>query len=256
MVAPLPPADQKRRTSPAAAAGWVLAATLCCAFPAYGDGEHVVREGQSLTRIARRYGVSIGQLAAANRLEPNAALRVGQRLVLPGSAAAADSDAAERRWGKPRRPGVASLYRPWSKERRQVRLVDVRGRIRPDAVRALRHLLRPKDSARRRSPAPRLLQLLARVSDRFGGRPIHLISGVRLPGGSTNPTSRHVTGHAIDFRIPGVPLEELRDFCARFERVGVGFYPQSGFVHLDVRERSARWTDTSGPGEPSVPEDH
>jgi hypothetical protein len=89
------------------------------------------------------------------------------------------------------------------------------------------------------------------VSDHFGGRPVHVISGYRKAGGNTKKTSRHVAGQAIDFRIEGVPLDELRAFCASLDHVGVGYYPTSRFVHLDVRQRSARWTDYSGPGEPA-----
>jgi hypothetical protein len=66
----------------------------------------------------------------------------------------------------------------------------------------------------------------------------------------------------MDFRIPGVPLTELRDYCQHFEHAGVGYYPRSQFVHLDVRVQSARWTDWSLPGqaailrEPTGPEDN
>ena len=44
---------------------------------------------------------------------------------------------------------------------------------------------------------------------------------------------------------------ELRDFLrSAFQRIGVGYYPNSDFVHLDVRARvSAFWIDYSGPGE-------
>lgn len=267
--------------------------------PARAERDHVVRAGQSLARVAQRYGVSVEQLAAANQLEPKAALRagqlltvpspgevyvragdtiariarkhdvssaelakenrlradsplrVGQRLVLPGHASAEARHASEERWGRPRRPGVATLVRVWSKERKQLRLVDSRGRVPRTTITALRQLLRPRDSRRRRDPDRRLVQLLARVSDHFGGRTIHVVSGYRLPGGSTQETSRHVQGSAIDFRIPGVPVDAIRDLCASFERVGVGYYPTGGFVHLDVRERNARWTDWSGPGEPA-----
>jgi uncharacterized protein YcbK (DUF882 family)/LysM repeat protein len=258
------------------------------------DREHVVRSGQSLARIARKYDLSVGQLAAANGLAPAAALRegqvltvpakgivvvapgdtlagiarargvpatalartnglrdgsalrVGQRLVMPGDDASTD-DSETPKWGAPRRPGVATFVRPWSRERKDVRLRTSAGRVPPAATRELRHLLRPRDSPRRKDPPPRLVRLLADVSDHFGGRAIHVVSGYRVAGGTTKPTSRHVRGHAIDFRIPGIPLRTLRDYCARFDRVGVGFYPTSGFVHLDVRERDARWTDTSGP---------
>jgi hypothetical protein len=49
-------------------------------------------------------------------------------------------------------------------------------------------------------------------------------------------TSQHTEGHAMDFFIPGVPLEKLRTVGLRLQRGGVGFYPTSGspFVHLDT----------------------
>ena len=47
--------------------------------------------------------------------------------------------------------------------------------------------------------------------------------------------SQHMLGKAIDFYIPGVPLEKLREAGLRLQRGGVGFYPLgSTFVHLDV----------------------
>ena len=48
--------------------------------------------------------------------------------------------------------------------------------------------------------------------------------------------SQHMLGKAIDFYIPGVPLEQLREAGLRAQRGGVGFYPTSGspFVHLDT----------------------
>jgi hypothetical protein len=43
-------------------------------------------------------------------------------------------------------------------------------------------------------------------------------------------------GHAMDFYIPGVPLDHLREIGLRLQRGGVGFYPTSGspFVHMDT----------------------
>src|SRR6185369_1736960 len=48
--------------------------------------------------------------------------------------------------------------------------------------------------------------------------------------------SQHINGQAMDFFIPGVPLEKIREVGLRLQRGGVGFYPTSGspFVHLDV----------------------
>jgi murein DD-endopeptidase MepM/ murein hydrolase activator NlpD len=49
---------------------------------------HVVRHGESLSRIAARYGTTRPALARANRLPRSATLRTGQRLEVPGCAAA------------------------------------------------------------------------------------------------------------------------------------------------------------------------
>jgi hypothetical protein len=48
--------------------------------------------------------------------------------------------------------------------------------------------------------------------------------------------SQHMLGHAMDFYIPDVPLEQIRAAGLRLQRGGVGFYPTSGspFVHLDT----------------------
>ena len=92
----------------------------------------------------------------------------------------------------------------------------------------------------------RLLKLLAKASDTFGGRTLYVVSGYR-PG----RRSRHAKAQAVDFRIEGVPNWALRDYCLTFDRVGVGYYPNSTFVHLDVRERKTSWTDLSRPGQRS-----
>lgn len=98
-------------------------------------------------------------------------------------------------------------------------------------------------------PPANLVEILARISDHFGGREITIVSGYRVAGGYTRESSRHTRGHALDIRIQGVPNTALRDFARTLPNVGVGFYPRSSFVHVDVRERSAYWVDTSGPGE-------
>jgi uncharacterized protein YcbK (DUF882 family) len=93
-----------------------------------------------------------------------------------------------------------------------------------------------------------LVKLLAKVSDTFGGRTIRVVSGFRASGASAH--SRHRLGKALDFAVEGIPLEALRDYCKTFADVGVGYYPNSGFVHLDVRDRWTYWVDESKRGEP------
>lgn len=98
---------------------------------------------------------------------------------------------------------------------------------------------------------PRLIEMLAQVSQRWPGRVIEVVSGYR-PSSDPHAGSRHAHARALDFRVAGVARETLRDFCRTLPLAGVGYYPHSVFVHLDVRDRaegSARWTDYSEPGE-------
>ncbi|HKU37741.1 MAG TPA: LysM peptidoglycan-binding domain-containing protein [Polyangiales bacterium] len=221
------------------------------------EGVVFVGKGQTLGTIARTHGVSIAALAKANKLEPEASLQIGQRLLLPGAKPSpapvdARADKPMSRAGTPKRPGAVTFYRIWSQETIKLRLLDDKGAVRMGALRQMREFMRPRESRKRKLPHERLMRLLADVSNHFGNRPLHVVSGYRLPGGLTRDTSRHVAGEAMDFRVPGVPLEELRDYCQRFKDVGVGFYPRTQFVHLDVRKQNARWTDWSLPGQAPV----
>jgi uncharacterized protein YcbK (DUF882 family) len=73
--------------------------------------------------------------------------------------------------------------------------------------------------------------------------PYEVISGYRSP--LTNAALRrhssgvaehslHLQGRAIDVRLPGFPSRRLRELALAMGRGGVGFYPQSDFVHLDT----------------------
>ena len=94
---------------------------------------------------------------------------------------------------------------------------------------------------------PRLVALLYRTVRRFHSPFVHVISGYR-PG---RPSSRHGQGRAIDFVLPGVADRRVASYVRSFGFVGVGIYPTSGFVHLDVRARSHFWSDASGPDQPN-----
>ncbi|APS00604.1 hypothetical protein BCY86_07910 [Pajaroellobacter abortibovis] len=135
-------------------------------------------------------------------------------------------------------------------EEMRIKLVGNGGKIKPDVLKAFGHLMRSFPN-RVHAIHPRLISLLTRISDRFHGHRIEIISGFR-PFSPTQytPHSKHNAGHAIDFRVAGIPNEILRDYCKSFHNVGVGYYPNSVFVHLDVRPTSAFWIDYSHPGEP------
>jgi uncharacterized protein YcbK (DUF882 family)/LysM repeat protein len=219
-------------------------------------GVAYVQRGQTLSDIARHAGCTVDELVRLNRLRSATGLRVGQRIVLPSYEAPRGGRgprADQPRWGRPRAPGVVTLYRVATRQRTRFRLVDRRGRASRASIRRMAQLMRPRDARPRdRFPNPpaRLLEMLARISDHFGGRVIHVVSGFRHAGGYTRETSQHTHGNALDLRIDGVPNTELRDYVrSTFDRVGVGYYPRSTFVHVDARERSAYWVDWSRPGE-------
>ena len=93
---------------------------------------------------------------------------------------------------------------------------------------------------------PHLIDLVWEVQREAGNKaPIWVVCGYRSP--QTNAMlrhrssgvarfSQHMLGRAMDFYIPGVPLEEIRAMGLRLARGGVGFYPTSGspFVHMDT----------------------
>jgi hypothetical protein len=89
----------------------------------------------------------------------------------------------------------------------------------------------------------RLLDLVYHAAQHFQVWHVHLVSGIRHDRGG----SRHSHGLAADIVLPGVEDEELAHYFRAQGFVGVGVYTRSGFVHLDVRDRSFFWIDPSPP---------
>jgi len=93
---------------------------------------------------------------------------------------------------------------------------------------------------------PRLIDLVWEVQrESNSNEAIQVVCGYRSP--ETNAMlrrrsegvarfSQHILGRAMDFYIPGIKLEQVREIGLRLARGGVGFYPESGtpFVHMDV----------------------
>ena len=207
-----------------------------------------VYPGQTLSGIAQLNKVSVKKLAAANRLKPGSTLRVGQRLQLPGYSA--NANASKKR--NTILNGLVTLDRPASQETLRVRLFDKAGKPAPNARARLARFLRDRDGDEVKRPHTRLLRVLAYVADHFNGRTIVVVSAYRSEKNGNNGSSRHSAGEAIDIRVEGVPNEVLRDYCLTLSKVGVGYYPRSSFVHVDIRSKAVYWVDWSRPGEPPL----
>lgn len=120
----------------------------------------------------------------------------------------------------------------------------------PDALQAMNRLLRDFRTGDVHPIAPGLLDLVETLRGRVESeQTVHVISGYRSP--TTNAVlherssgvathSLHMQGMAMDIRIPGVELAHLRDAALDLRGGGVGYYPGSDFVHVDIG-RVRRW---------------
>jgi uncharacterized protein YcbK (DUF882 family) len=153
----------------------------------------------------------------------------------------------------PKNPPVV-LFTINHKETFSLRLRDAQGKPVKGNQRRFDRFLRCHHTEKKHAMNPRLMRLLYQTGRHWPGRRLEIVSGYRNPTVAKNPHSPHMKGLACDFRVDGVKTAELRDYLRKtFERVGIGYYPNSTFVHLDVRkDRSAFWIDYSGPGERSM----
>ncbi len=118
----------------------------------------------------------------------------------------------------------------------------------PEALARINHLLRDHRRDQEATINPATLDRLYEIGQKAGKLYPHIairfeiISGYRAPetnqtlrqnGGGQAAQSRHMTGDAIDMRIPGVATKTLRDIAWCTGSGGTGYYAQDGFVHID-----------------------
>jgi uncharacterized protein YcbK (DUF882 family) len=112
----------------------------------------------------------------------------------------------------------------------------------------VKHLLRCRQTNRERAIARRTLAMLADLAEQYDPKTIELVSVYRVQQGES-PTSPHRDARAIDFRIRGVKLTDIRDYLWRtYTEVGIGWYPSEQFIHMDSRPtlHDTAWTFLSG----------
>lgn len=201
-------------------------------------GGNVRTRGTTVTSTTVTTTTVSTRVAASARQSTTAVVRTGTN-------AGRGQQQGGGRWGRAAARGYVRLVREATGAMMDIHM----RRITPGVQTRMRTFLRFADG-RSHAINPRLLRQLAMVSDHFGGRRIHVISGFRpFRRGQWTPHSNHNVGRAVDFRVEGVPNRVLRDFCRTMPQTGCGFYPRSVFVHMDVREESATWVDWSRPGQ-------
>jgi uncharacterized protein YcbK (DUF882 family) len=118
------------------------------------------------------------------------------------------------------------------------------GRLVPDALRDIDWVLRDHRTGQVHEIDRGLLQLLSALHSSLDTvEPFEVISGYRSPASNAllratttgvASNSLHPRGMAVDLRVPGRPLPRLRAAALALQRGGVGYYPDSDFVHIDV----------------------
>lgn len=169
--------------------------------------------------ISRRKFLKLGMLAAA--------------LPLPAFASQGLS-AAERRLGFSNLHTGEKLDLPYW----------IQGNYVPESLEEINRVLRDHRTDQVAAIDTGLLDLLHRVNAALGtSQPFQVISGYRSPASNQALASNssgvakrslHMQGKAIDVRLPGTPLADLRRAGLLLQGGGVGYYPESNFVHLDV----------------------
>jgi uncharacterized protein YcbK (DUF882 family) len=119
-----------------------------------------------------------------------------------------------------------------------------KGQYLPEAMSAVDRVLRDHRTDEIKPIDPQLLDLLYAMSEELEcSYPFYVISAYRSP--TTNAFLRimsrrvaehslHMDGKAVDLRIPGWASHTIRRVAMELRMGGVGYYPRSDFVHVDV----------------------
>lgn len=114
----------------------------------------------------------------------------------------------------------------------------------PEALSDMNHILRDYRTDDATDMDPELFDLLYSIRTNLDStKPFHIISGYRSPktnamlnrhSSGVAKKSLHMQGKAIDINLPGRNLSELKNIAMNLQQGGVGYYPSSDFVHVDV----------------------
>ena len=134
---------------------------------------------------------------------------------------------------------ILTLHNVWTKESLPIALDGPRF----SPVASFDQLVRCHYTNQATTMDPRLIDTVVRAAGKFSARYVEVVSGFRAPkyqlmlrkkGHEVARDSEHPRGQAVDFRIPTVPTRALLRFVKSLRLGGVGYYPESSFVHADV----------------------
>lgn len=145
--------------------------------------------------------------------------------------------------------GAASPLWAYSLHNHEVLILD--GAAAPSPA-AISDFLRCRATTQHTTIPPELLARIVQAADHFDAHKVMIVSGYRSPkfnlslrkkGRQVAAKSQHTLGHAIDFYLPGVPVQKLYRWLRENHEGGVGYYPVSEFVHIDTGRRRT-WRGT------------
>lgn len=209
---------------------------------------HTIMPGQTLWDISKAYNMKVDSILKANNLKNENMIKVGSKLLLPGAKKVEAVPCSKK--GSIMYVHPITFHRIHTGETKSLNLFTPTGKLQKSRVKELQGLMFDHRTKKEHKIHPRLITLLAKVAQHFEFRTIIIYSGFRAFS-KDQPTkeSKHNVGRAVDFAVEGVSNWKLMKYCRSFSNVGVGYYPKSYFVHLDVRETDAFWIDYSGPGQ-------
>ena len=194
-------------------------------------------------------------LAGQARAETDAAAASKKEQRLADKAKAREVPAAERqaarvklerdlkkRLGK-KPPPIVNIYNTWTHEYVVIDTALAKAKTPPLPAETVDRFLRCHFTNHAIKMDERLFGVLIKAADHFKVERVDIVSGFRAPkynlmlrkkGRRVARNSQHTFGNAVDFRLPGVTTEQLRDWARRLRLGGVGYYQGDKFVHVDT----------------------
>ena len=209
-----------------------------------------VMPGQTLWDISKAYDVKAEAILKANGLKSPSGIKVGKKVIVPGAAEVKEVHCSAKGLKNMIYTQPVTFHRIHTGETKPLNLFTPVGKLNKGDVKHFEQMMYDQRTNKTHKVHQRLESLVALVANHFGYKTLIIYSGYRAPSKfQFTKKSKHNVGRAIDFAVEGISNWKLMTYCRSFSNVGVGYYPNSYFVHLDVREAPAFWVDYSGPGQ-------